>query len=80
MPAENIVRIQNSDGLNLHLAYRCSAILTKYENLRSYQLIEPRISPLDYEIAGYYTNDLLDAMMDYKNIWKEIHISESFPS
>ena len=57
-----------------------SAILTKYENLRSFQLIQPKIFPLNYEVASLYTSDLLDAMVAYKNIWKDIHTSKSFIS
>lgn len=75
MSTENLVGFCQSDPLD-HQANSVSAILTSYENLRSYQLIQPKISPLDYEITDYYTNDLLDTMMAYKNIWKDIHTSK----
>lgn len=29
-------------------------------------------TPLDYENAGVYTNSLLDAYTEYKEIWKNI--------
>lgn len=51
-----------------------SAILTKYENLLSFQKLSPKPTVLDYDVASLYTNDLLDAMMAYKNIWKKIHL------
>ncbi|ODM15565.1 hypothetical protein SI65_09168 [Aspergillus cristatus] len=51
---------------------RTYAILTKYQALRSYQLLSNKGSPLDYENAGAYTNSLLESYMDYKDIWKQI--------
>ena len=33
-------------------------------------------SPLDYTTAAIYTNDLLDAYMDFKNLWKKLHLSK----
>ncbi|EXL96786.1 hypothetical protein ACKRZS_005818 [Fusarium odoratissimum] len=53
---------------------RTYAILTKYENLLSFQKLSPKPTVLDYDVASLYTNDLLDAMMAYKNIWKKIHL------
>lgn len=44
--------------------------------LRSFHLVQPKIAtPLDYSIAELYTQDLLDAFVDYKNVWKVIHQS-----
>jgi hypothetical protein len=53
-----------------------SAILTQYTSLRSYQEIKNKGTPLDYENAGMYTSALLDAYIEYKNIWKQIETSE----
>ncbi|KAF4946493.1 hypothetical protein FGADI_11131 [Fusarium gaditjirri] len=53
---------------------RTYAILTKYENLLSFQKLSPKPTILDYDVASLYTNDLLDAMMAYKSIWKKIHL------
>ncbi|GAO18648.1 uncharacterized protein UV8b_03395 [Ustilaginoidea virens] len=56
---------------------RTHAIITKYDSLRSFQLEQPKPSVLDYDIASLYTNDLLDSMMSYKNIWKKLHVDAS---
>jgi len=56
---------------------RTSAILTRYTSLRSFVLVQKDISPLNYDNAGVYTADLLDAYMDYKLHWKNINISKS---
>lgn len=32
------------------------------------------VSPLNYDLADLYTNDLLDLYMDYKHLWKSIHL------
>lgn len=53
---------------------KCSAIITKYSALRSYQELSNRGTPLDYENAGVYTNALLDAYLEYKSIWKDLQI------
>jgi hypothetical protein len=55
---------------------RTSAILTKYTSLRSFVMVQKDISPLNYDNAGVYTGDLLDAYMDYKLHWKNINISK----
>lgn len=48
-----------------------SAILTKYETLRSFMKLKPAsFSKLAYENAQMYTNTLLDVYMDYKNVCK----------
>ena len=54
---------------------RTYAILTKYTTLRSFQEQAGHFSPLEYENAGVYTSALLDAYMDYKNIWKNIQMT-----
>ncbi|RGP58775.1 hypothetical protein FSPOR_11795 [Fusarium sporotrichioides] len=52
---------------------RTYAILTKYEALRSFMVLKPeKLSPIMYENAAIYTNALLDAYMDYKNIYRNI--------
>ncbi|KAF5672547.1 hypothetical protein FHETE_3681 [Fusarium heterosporum] len=52
---------------------RTYAILTKYESLRSFMMLKPeKLSPIMYENAAIYTNALLDAYMDYKNIYRNI--------
>ncbi|KAM0211949.1 hypothetical protein ACHAQI_005103 [Fusarium lateritium] len=52
---------------------RTYAILTKYEALRSFMILKPeKLSPIMYENAAIYTNALLDAYMDYKNIYRNI--------
>ncbi|KAL7815141.1 hypothetical protein V8C26DRAFT_402544 [Trichoderma gracile] len=52
---------------------RTYAILTKYESLRSYMALKPpKLKPMFYENAAIYTNALLDAYMDYKNIYRTI--------
>ncbi|KAL7919280.1 hypothetical protein ACQKWADRAFT_329932 [Trichoderma austrokoningii] len=44
-------------------------ILTKYESLWSYMALKPLdLKPMYYENAAIYTNSMLDAYMDYKNI------------
>ena len=48
--------------------------MTKYTNLRSFQEQPERPTPLDYENAGIYTAALLDAYMDYKNMWKDVQL------
>lgn len=56
---------------------RTSAILTRYTSLRSFVIDQKDLSPLNYDNAGVYTADLLDAYMDYKLHWKNINISKS---
>ncbi|KAL6695235.1 hypothetical protein J3F84DRAFT_395426 [Trichoderma pleuroticola] len=52
---------------------RTYAILTKYESLRSYMALKPpELKPMYYENAAIYTNTLLDAYMDYKNIYRTL--------
>ncbi|KAJ4258214.1 hypothetical protein NW762_008362 [Fusarium torreyae] len=52
---------------------RTYAILTKYEALRSFMALKPaKLSPIMYENAAIYTNALLDAYMDFKNIYRNI--------
>ncbi|KAF7551363.1 hypothetical protein G7Z17_g5057 [Cylindrodendrum hubeiense] len=52
---------------------RTNAILTKYESLRSFMALQPpRFQSIYYENAAIYTNSLLDAYMDYKNIYRTI--------
>ncbi|KAF0636019.1 hypothetical protein FPSE5266_20341 [Fusarium pseudograminearum] len=52
---------------------RTYAILTKYESLRSFMALKPpALTPMYYENASIYTNALLDAYMDYKNIYRTI--------
>ncbi|KAF5237904.1 hypothetical protein FAUST_5856 [Fusarium austroamericanum] len=52
---------------------RTFAILTKYESLRSFMALKPpALTPMYYENASIYTNALLDAYMDYKNIYRTI--------
>ncbi|QPC58046.1 hypothetical protein HYE67_000277 [Fusarium culmorum] len=51
-----------------------SAILTKYESLRSFMALKPpALTPMYYENASIYTNALLDAYMDYKNVSNTIN-------
>ncbi|KAK0569610.1 hypothetical protein OC861_000790 [Tilletia horrida] len=52
---------------------RTYAILTKYETLRSYQVLKPpSVTPLDYKNATAYTNELLDVFMAYKAIYSRL--------
>ncbi|KAJ5646745.1 hypothetical protein N7490_003117 [Penicillium lividum] len=52
---------------------RTYAILTKYESLRSFMALKPpALGPMYYENAAIYTNSLLDAYMDYKNIYRTL--------
>ncbi|KAK7229795.1 hypothetical protein V2G26_001965 [Clonostachys chloroleuca] len=52
---------------------RTYAILTKYEALRSFMALKPAaLSPMYYENAAIYTSSLLDAYMDYKNIYRNL--------
>ncbi|PON21569.1 hypothetical protein TGAM01_v209600 [Trichoderma gamsii] len=52
---------------------RTYAILTKYETLQSYMALKPPdLKPLYYENAAIVTNSLLDAYMDYKNIYSTL--------
>ncbi|KAF4459911.1 hypothetical protein FALBO_13327 [Fusarium albosuccineum] len=52
---------------------RTYAILTKYESLRSFMALKPaKLSRIMYENAAIYTNALLDAYMDFKNIYRNI--------
>ncbi|CAD6976029.1 unnamed protein product [Tilletia controversa] len=49
---------------------RIYAILTKYETLRSYQALKPpEVTPIEYENATGYSNELLDTYMGYKSIY-----------
>ncbi|EAW12959.1 uncharacterized protein ACLA_013960 [Aspergillus clavatus NRRL 1] len=52
---------------------RTYAILTKYESLRSFMALKPpELKPMFYENAAIYTNSMLDAYMDYKNIYRNL--------
>ncbi|KAL7959081.1 hypothetical protein V8C34DRAFT_323341 [Trichoderma compactum] len=52
---------------------RTYAILTKFESLRSYMALKPpELKLMSYENAAIYTNTLLDAYMDYKNIYRTL--------
>ncbi|KAK0529324.1 hypothetical protein OC834_003732 [Tilletia horrida] len=52
---------------------RTYAVLTKYENLRSYLELKPvRLTPLRYELAQLYTNQLSDAFLEYKSLVKRL--------
>ncbi|KAK4221372.1 hypothetical protein QBC38DRAFT_513609 [Podospora fimiseda] len=52
---------------------RTYAILTKYENLRSFVARKPAsYSKLQYENAQLYTNVLMEAFMSYKTLYKQI--------
>lgn len=52
---------------------RTYAILTKYENLRSYQLLKPKsITRIDYENATLYSNDLMDTFMAFKALYSRL--------
>jgi len=58
---------------------RIYAIVTKYTALRSFHAIKKKGTPLDYENAGVYTSELLDAFLDYRVMWKQLRItSEDF--
>ncbi|MCJ1397772.1 hypothetical protein MMC11_000968 [Xylographa trunciseda] len=56
-----------------HVPQRIYAILTKYDTLRSYQIDGPK-NALSYENVDIYTDSLLDAYMNFKNLWKQLHI------
>ncbi|KAM0511996.1 hypothetical protein ACHAPE_009352 [Trichoderma viride] len=52
---------------------RTYAIFTKYESLPSYMALKPPdLKPMYYENSAMYTNSLLDAYMDYKNIYSTL--------
>ncbi|KAK0525304.1 hypothetical protein OC834_005220 [Tilletia horrida] len=52
---------------------RTHAILTKYETLRSYRInLPPAVTPLEYENAKLYTNELLDIFMSYKTMYSRL--------
>ncbi|KAK0528578.1 hypothetical protein OC835_004615 [Tilletia horrida] len=52
---------------------RTHAILTKYETLRSYQMNQPpEVSPIEYENAQQYANELLDIFMSYKAMYSRL--------
>ncbi|PWN86839.1 hypothetical protein FA10DRAFT_289427 [Acaromyces ingoldii] len=54
---------------------RTYAILTKYENLRSFQALKPpKLTPIAYENASLYTNELLDVFMTYKSIYTRLTV------
>ncbi|KAE8314344.1 hypothetical protein BDV41DRAFT_575903 [Aspergillus transmontanensis] len=60
---------------------RTNAVLTKYTALRSFHAQRKdknnkEAVPLSYENASVYTSILEDAFLDYKNIYKEIRLSE----
>lgn len=60
---------------------RTNAVLTKYTALRSFHTQRKdknnkEAVPLSYENASVYTSILEDAFLDYKNIYKEIRLSE----
>ncbi|KAK0521496.1 hypothetical protein OC842_006758 [Tilletia horrida] len=49
---------------------RTYAILTKYETLRSYQALKPKeVTPIAYENATAYANELMDTFMTYKALY-----------
>jgi hypothetical protein len=54
---------------------RIYAIVTKYTALRSFHALKKKGTPLDYENAGVYTGELLDAFLDYRVMWKELRIT-----
>ncbi|KAK0549212.1 hypothetical protein OC846_004166 [Tilletia horrida] len=52
---------------------RTYAILTKYESLRSFVMLKPKkVSPIKYENAAIYTNQLMDAYMEYSVLFKRL--------
>ncbi|KAF4434755.1 hypothetical protein FACUT_7702 [Fusarium acutatum] len=52
---------------------RTCAILMKYESLYSFMALKPpALGPMFYENAPICTNALLDAYMDYKNIYRNL--------
>ncbi|KAK0554875.1 hypothetical protein OC845_000516 [Tilletia horrida] len=52
---------------------RTYAILTKYESLRSFLMLKPpTVSPIAYENAALYTNQLMDAYLAYSVLLKKI--------
>ncbi|CAD6891723.1 unnamed protein product [Tilletia caries] len=52
---------------------RTYAILTKYETLRSYQVLKPpTVTPLDYKNATAYSNELMDLFCAYKAIYSRL--------
>lgn len=60
---------------------RTNAVLTKYTALRSFHTQKKdknnkEAVPLSYENASVYTSILEDAFLDYKNIYKDIRLSE----
>ncbi|KAM0387137.1 hypothetical protein ACHAQC_011063 [Fusarium culmorum] len=56
------------------MSTKADAILTKYESLRSFMALKPpALTPMYYENASIYTNALLDAYMDYKNVSNTIN-------
>ncbi|KAE8323660.1 hypothetical protein BDV39DRAFT_208642 [Aspergillus sergii] len=61
---------------------RTNAVLTKYTALRSFHAQKTdkdkkEAVPLSYENASVYTSILEDAFLDYKNIYKDIRLSEA---
>ncbi|WXC40211.1 hypothetical protein QX201_000049 [Fusarium graminearum] len=67
-PAANLVRFTLTSNYSFNSDFS-SAILTKYEALRSFMALKPeKLLPIMYENAAIYTNALLDAYMDYKNV------------
>ncbi|PWN43857.1 hypothetical protein IE81DRAFT_346244 [Ceraceosorus guamensis] len=52
---------------------RTHAILTRYENLRSYVAMRPKtVSKIGYENAAVYTGTLMDCYLEYKTLYKRI--------
>ncbi|KAK0541898.1 hypothetical protein OC846_006907, partial [Tilletia horrida] len=52
---------------------RTYALLTKYETLRSYQVLKPlKATELDYKSAALYTSDLLDTFTAYRALYSRL--------
>ncbi|KAK0558177.1 hypothetical protein OC861_006967, partial [Tilletia horrida] len=52
---------------------RIYALLTKYETLRSYQVLKPiKATELDYKSAALYTSDLLDTFTAYRALYNRL--------
>ncbi|KAK5679287.1 hypothetical protein LTS10_008102 [Elasticomyces elasticus] len=51
---------------------RKTAILAKYTTLKDFREKQPGHSPVDYEMANFYSSMLLDVYTDYKSLWKTL--------
>ena len=81
---QSVVAVANAfPSMVARNASRTSAILTRYEALRSFQAWKWKMIAkdsewsrkfviLDYAPCTLYTADLFDAMMGYKKLWKRI--------